>query len=52
MKRRIVIPPEKRPAAPNAVAPNAIDTPPRERRKLGLNYGGTASAAPTEEHAS
>lgn len=47
MKRRVVIPPEKRPAPPAAA-----DTVPRERRKLGLNYGGAPPPAPTEEHAS
>ena len=47
MKRRIVIPSEKRP-----VAPVAADAAPRERRKLGLNYGGAAPATPAEEHAS
>ena len=47
MKRRIVIPPEKR-----SVAPVPDETAPRERRKLGLNYGGAEPATPLEEHAS
>lgn len=45
MKRRIVVPPEKRPVAPAAAA----DPQPRERRKLGLKYGGDA---PAGEHVS